>query len=222
MAATHIYIQHFVFNPFQENTYVIYNLHNEAIMIDPGCGNREEQKQLGAFIKQNNLRIIHLINTHGHIDHILGNHFIKTTYQVQLAIHPFDVPLLEKGAHYAQAYGIGSHYEPCTPNLLCKEGETIKIKGCSLKILHVPGHSPGHIALYSEVMQICFGGDILFKGSIGRTDLPGGDKTTLLQSIQNKILPLGDEITIYPGHGSTTTIGNEKRNNPFINSLPTL
>ena len=188
MAAKQIYIQHFVFNPFQENTYVLYNLHNEAIIIDPGCSNREEQKQLGEFIKKNNLCIRHLINTHGHIDHILGNHFVKTTYQVQLAIHPLDVIFLEKGAHYAQAYGI-KHYEPCTPNLLCQEGEVIKIRGISLKILHVPGHSPGHIALYSEAMQICFGGDTLFKGSIGRTDLPGGDQTTLLQSIHNKNTP---------------------------------
>ena len=215
MPKREIFVQSFVFNPFQENTYIIHNVNKECIIIDPGCGTTQEKEILSYFIREQDLCVRHLINTHGHIDHILGNHYIKNTYQARLAIHALDVPLLQKAAIYAPEYGI-TNYEPTTANILLRGGETIGIKDATFEVLNVPGHSPGHIALYSTATKLCFSGDVLFQGSIGRTDLPGGNKDILLESIEDQLFTLDDDVIVYPGHGDTTTIGQEKGNNPFF------
>lgn len=208
-------IQSFTFNVLAENTYVIYDETRQCAIIDPGCYESHEKAKLSQFIHEQGLQVTHLINTHAHIDHVLGNRYIMTTYGVPLALHPADVPLLQAAVEYAPQYGF-SAYEPAETTVMLIPGESIQLGHASLQILHVPGHSPGHVALYSPQDQVCIAGDVLFQGSIGRTDLPGGDHATLLQSIQEQLMPLGDEVLIYPGHGPTTTIGIEKRSNPFL------
>ena len=211
-------VQTFTFNPFEEHTYVIYDETKQCAVIDPGCYEPHEQAALSQFIDQHSLQVTHLINTHAHIDHVLGNRYVIDTYNIPLALHPADVPLLQAAVEYASQYGF-SAYEPAEATIMLTPGEIIQVGHTSLRILHVPGHSPGHIALYSAQDQVCFSGDVLFQGSIGRTDLPGGDHDTLLQSIQQQLLPLEDEAVIYPGHGPATTIGAERSNNPFLQTL---
>ena len=205
-------IQQITFNPFEEHTYVIYDDTRECAIIDPGCYTQQEQATLSAFIEQHSLSVKHLINTHAHIDHVLGNHYVKSTYGVKLALHDLDLPTLQLAAQYAAKYGF-PNYQPTEADLLL--GDVIQVGNSTLTVLHVPGHAPGHVALYSARDKLCLAGDVLFKRSIGRTDLPGGDHTLLMQSIHQQLFPLGDEVVIYPGHGPATTIGTEKRHNPY-------
>ena len=213
-----LHVQSFTFNALAEHTYVIYDETKQCAIIDPGCYEPHEQAALSTFITQHNLRVTHLINTHAHIDHGLGNRYVIDTYNVPLALHPADASLLQAAIEYAPLYGFPA-YEPAEATVFLTPGKIIQIGHTSLSVLHVPGHSPGHIALYSAQDELCFSGDVLFQGSIGRTDLPGGDQAALLQSIRQQLLPLGDEVMIYPGHGPTTTIGAEKSSNPFLQSL---
>jgi hydroxyacylglutathione hydrolase len=210
-----IQIQTFTFNPFQENTCVLYDETGECVIIDPGCYDKSEKQELTSFIETNKLEVKYLLNTHCHIDHVLGNAFIKHTYKVELYIHRADEPVLRAVESYASSYGF-AQYEPTLPEHFLGEGDTVKFGNTSLDVLFVPGHAPGHIAFYSKEEKFCIGGDVLFQGSIGRTDLPGGDFNTLIKSIRTKLLPLGDNVTVYPGHGGTTTIGEEKKYNPFL------
>ena len=166
------------------------------------------------LFKNKGLTVVQLLNTHCHIDHVLGNQYIKTTYQTKLALHHLEEPILQATAIYAPQYGI-TNYELSQPDTLLKEGDQIKFGPVILDVLHVPGHSPGHIAFYDKKNKACFSGDVLFQGNIGRTDLPGGHRDTLLQTIRQKIFSLDDEVVIYPGHGAQTTVGEEQRNNPF-------
>lgn len=205
----------FTFNTLAEHTYVIYDETKQCAIIDPGCYEPNEQTALSQFITQQELEVAHLINTHAHIDHVLGNKYVMATYGVPLALHPADIPLLQAAIAYAPQYGFPA-YEPVEATIMLTPGEMVQLGHTTLQILHVPGHSPGHIALYSAQDKLCVSGDVLFQGSIGRTDLPGGDHDTLLQSIQQQLFPLGDEVMIYPGHGPATTIGAEKSNNPFL------
>jgi hydroxyacylglutathione hydrolase len=208
-------IKIFTFNPLAEHTYVVYDKKTrECAIIDPGCSTKVEQQQLHHFILTNNLQVVHLINTHCHIDHIVGNAYVKRTYGVALALHPAEKEILALGPIHGPRYGIEG-YEPATPDLLLGSGQLIPIGAHVLHILYTPGHSPGHIALYSPVGQFCIVGDTLFKGYIGRTDLPGGDPTTLLKSIHEQLFVLDDAVVLYPGHGPATTVGHEKRHNPF-------
>ncbi|MHB9147245.1 MAG: MBL fold metallo-hydrolase [Candidatus Amoebophilus sp.] len=209
-------VKRFTFNPLAEHTYVVYDpLDRYCAIIDPGCLEPHEQKRLSDFIQNEQLKVVHLINTHCHIDHIVGNAYIKRTYSVKLAIHPADLNLLSIAADHAPRYGIHG-YEPTQADRFLTAGDIIQIGNNQLKILHVPGHSPGHIALYSEKDQFCLVGDVLFKNFIGRTDLPGGDYVTLIQSIHEQLFALQDEVIVYSGHGPNTTIGTEKTNNPFV------
>ena len=207
-------IKSFCFNPFGENTYVLYDESGEAIVIDPGCSNREEENQLSGFLADEKLRVTALINTHCHIDHVLGNSFVMDTYGVPLLIHPDDAPLLKANEVVAPMYGIPNFRAP-QPDGFLNAGDRFGFGNTELEILHLPGHAPGHIGLYDAVSRCCIAGDVLFLGSIGRTDLPGGDYDTLIQSIRKRLFPLGDEVTVYPGHGPPTTIGRERRSNPF-------
>ncbi|GHB56718.1 MBL fold metallo-hydrolase [Persicitalea jodogahamensis] len=210
-----IQIQSFVFSPFSENTYVLFDETNEAILIDPGCYEPEEYRELSNFIKENELRPIGIFNTHAHIDHVLGVEKLKNTYKVPFALHRLDEPLLRAVKTYAPNYGFPAFDEPAVERWL-EAGETITFGNSTLKIVFVPGHAPGHLAFVNDPQKFVIGGDVLFRQSIGRTDLPGGDMDTLLHSIRTQLFTLPDEYTVYAGHMQPTTIGYEKKNNPFF------
>ena len=211
-------LQSFVFNPLQENTYVLFDETKECVIIDPGCYEREEQYDLADFIETNELKVVKLLNTHGHVDHVLGNAFVKETYKTKLYIHEQDAATLKAVKVYAPHYGF-FQYQEAEPDIYLKEGEPVTFGNQSLDILFVPGHAPGHVAFYHAASKTLIGGDVLFYNSIGRTDLPGGNYDTLINSIQQKFFTLPDEVTVYPGHGPETTIGYEKKTNPFC-ALP--
>lgn len=208
-------IQTFEFNPFQENTYVLYDETNEAVVIDAGCYDRDEQRDLSDFIANKKLTIKALVNTHSHIDHILGSYYVKDKYKVPLLIHRLDEQVLRAGKISAQVYGIPNFTE-VSPDGYLEEGPgQLKFGNQSFDILFLPGHAPGHVGFYHPKQKMLLGGDVLFYRSIGRTDLPGGDYDVLIESIHKKIFTLPDDVVVYPGHGPTTTVGEEKVENPF-------
>jgi hydroxyacylglutathione hydrolase len=207
-------IQVFVFNPLQENTFVLFDETNECVIIDPGCAETDERYELSDFISENKLEVKLLLNTHCHVDHVLGNYFVKEKYKVPLLIHEKDTATLKAVKVYAPHYGF-FQYQETEPDRFLNEGDIITFGNQSLSVLFVPGHAPGHIAFYDAKNKILIGGDVLFYNSIGRTDLPGGNFETLINSIHQKFFSLPDDITVYPGHGPETTIGYEKRTNPF-------
>jgi hydroxyacylglutathione hydrolase len=207
-------IQSFVFNPFEENTYVLHDETNECVVIDPGCFDQAERFELESFIADNNLTVKLLLNTHCHIDHVLGNYFVKEKYKVNFLMHQKEEVVLRAVKVYAPNYGL-PEYTEALPDQFVDEGETISFGNQQLKVVFVPGHSPGHIAFYQEQSKVLIAGDVLFRNSIGRTDLPGGNYETLIDSIHSKLFTLPDAVVVYPGHGPETTIGYEKRTNPF-------
>lgn len=207
-------IQPFVFNAFQENTYVLFDETRECIVIDPGCYEPDEQYELESFITDHKLSVTLLLNTHCHVDHVLGNYFVKEKFKVKLLINEKDEPVLKAVKVYAPNYGLFK-YQDSTPDGFLNEGDIVRFGNQSLKTLFVPGHAPGHIAFYHEEEQILMSGDVLFYNSIGRTDLPGGNHQVLIRSIHEKLFTLPDAVTVYPGHGPETTIGFEKKTNPF-------
>lgn len=209
-----IKVKTFTFNPFQENTYVVYNETGDAAIIDPGCYDKEEKKELSDFIASENLKVKYLLNTHCHVDHVLGNRYIKEFYKVELYIHSLDEPVLRSVKNYAPVYGFHM-YEEAEPNHFLQEGDILNLGNSKLEVLFLPGHAPGHVAFYNREQNLCLAGDVLFYRSIGRTDLPGGDHDTLISSIQNKLFALPDKTVIFPGHGPVTNIGDEKKLNPF-------
>lgn len=211
-------IKSFVFSPIQENTYLLYNEFKECMIIDPGCYFPEEKDELKSFITQSGLKPRMLLNTHCHLDHVFGNKFIAETYGLTLHLHPKEKTLLD----YAPTSGL--MYDMPFENyageyIYLKEGDNIKLGEDELTVIEAPGHSPGHICFYSAVQNFIISGDVLFNRSIGRTDLPGGDHQTLLKNIREKLFVLPDETNVYCGHGPETTIGEEKRENPFLNGL---
>lgn len=209
-------LHHFTFNPFQENTYLVWDSETkEAAIIDPGCFNTSEQNELTRFIDQHKLKPTLLLNTHAHIDHVLGNAFIKQYYQIPFYIHAKDLPVLHSLSDVARMYGVPATPSPA-PDKLIDEGDTISVGTLNWKVFFVPGHSPGSVAFYHQASGTLLSGDVLFYESIGRTDLPGGDYYTLMNSIQTKLLSLPDVTKVYSGHGPATTIGYERRHNPFI------
>lgn len=211
-------VQSFTFNPFQENTYLIIAPGGSCIIIDPGCYDRSEQQILRQFIEEHQLKPVRLINTHAHIDHVLGNDFIYQTYQLTPELHRADLPTLAAIPQYAGAYGL--NYTPSPePQQLLEHGDTIQLEGCDIHVRFAPGHAPGHIMLFNENDYWLIAGDVLFQRSIGRTDLPGGDYDTLIQSIKEQCFTLPDETKVYCGHGPDTTIGEEKRYNPFCGAV---
>lgn len=209
-----ITIKTFVFNPFMENTFVVYDESGEALIIDPGCYEDYEQDELKKFIDDNSLKVLKLINTHCHVDHCLGNKFVKDTFNVPLVLKETEEQVLQSVASYAPAYGFDSYEETQVDDYI-DHGDSIKFGNSELNVLSVPGHSPGHIALINREEKICISGDVLFRESIGRTDLPGGNFDTLINSIQTELFLLPDETVVYSGHGPVTTIGEEKLVNPF-------
>jgi glyoxylase-like metal-dependent hydrolase (beta-lactamase superfamily II) len=208
-------VKTFVFNPFQENTYVIYDETKECVIVDAGCHSKDEQQALVDFIESNELQPKLAINTHGHIDHVLGNAFVKSTFNVDIAGNPEDLPLIQMAPTQALMYGLSIDDVPTIDKNL-NEGDVVEFGQTKFKVIHTPGHSMGCICLYNEPEEYIISGDTLFKGSIGRTDLPGGSYEQLIDSIKNKLLPISASVKVYPGHGETSTIGWEKDNNPFL------
>ncbi len=207
-------IKSFVFGPFEENTYIISDESGEGILVDPGCYEKHEQQQLRQYITQNSIDIKYIVNTHCHIDHVLGNDFAKDEFRAPLLIPSGEKEVFHSVASYAPVYGFQGYREAEVDRYL-NESDTITFGNTSLEILLVPGHSPGHLAFYHPPSKVCLGGDVLFLGSIGRTDLPGGDHQTLIESIHQKMFNLPDDVIVYCGHGPTTTIGQEKKHNPY-------
>jgi hydroxyacylglutathione hydrolase len=207
-------IQNFVFNPLQENTLVVFDETKQAVIIDPGCYEPSEKKQLDDFVADHQLEVKYLLNTHCHFDHVLGNDHVKEKYHVPLLVHPIEEHVLKAVKTYVSNYGF-SGFRETTPDGFLNEGDRVTFGHTSLEVLFLPGHSPGHLAFYHPAQSVIISGDVLFSGSIGRTDLPGGDFETLITSIHRKLFALPDDVTVYPGHGPTTTLGREKISNPF-------
>ncbi|NDP20351.1 MAG: MBL fold metallo-hydrolase [Paludibacter sp.] len=209
-------IKTFTFNPFQENTYVLFDETNEAIIVDAGCILDAEKQKLKKYVEDNNLIIKRVINTHLHLDHQFGNRFLVEVYGIKPEASKDDEFLLETVVEQARTFGFPIDEEAQPLGDYIVENQEIKFGNSSLMALHVPGHSPGSMAFYSEKDNVLISGDVLFQGSIGRTDLPRGDYATLILSITKKLLPLPDSTVVYCGHGPTTTIKKEKEDNPFL------
>jgi len=208
-------IKKFTFNPFSENTYVVYDETRECIIIDPGCYNRDEQQELADFIAAQNLRPVKVALTHSHIDHVLGNRFVCSRYKIPISAHTLAAKGLGLMETIAKMYGLPAEMSP-PADVLMEEGDVLSFGNTSFEMLHCPGHSPDSLVFYHKGSGIAIGGDVLFYGSIGRTDLPGGNYDTLMHSIREKLFLLPDETVVYSGHGPETTIGHEKRTNPFV------
>lgn len=210
-----ITIYSFVFNPFYENTYVIHDHTSECLIIDPGCNTAEEENALISYIRETNLKPVRMLFTHCHIDHILGARFVAETFGILPEFHRNEQVIMENLSSVAQMYGIPIKVPPKHEKYI-ETGEIIHFGVSELNTLFTPGHSPGSISFYSSQENFCISGDVLFNGSIGRTDLPGSSHLTLLQSIEQELMTLPDEVVIYSGHGEPTTIGFERKYNPFL------
>lgn len=211
-------IKAFHFNPFIENTYVLYDETREAVLIDCGCLTYDEQMELKQFVDAQQLSIKHLLNTHLHIDHSFGNAWAAKTWNILPEAHKADEFMIKQVQMQAQLFGIYEHIEPQPLGNYLDETDTIHFGNNTLQILHVPGHSAGSICFYSQKDKVLMVGDVLFRGSIGRTDLPGGNYYQLIENIQSKLMKLPDDTVIYSGHGLCTSIGQERTSNPFITS----
>lgn len=210
-----ISIQKFVVNPLGENSYILYDETGECIFVDPGFFFAEEHEEVKEYITANQLKPVMIANTHCHFDHIMGVEFVREEYKVPFLAHPDDAFLVERAVSQSQMFGFDVPEVKPMDGLL-KEGDTLKFGNSEMKILHIPGHSPGHVVFYSEEEKVLVVGDVLFYGSIGRTDLPGGDFETLISGIKTKLLTLPDDTKVYSGHGPETSIGVEKWSNPFL------
>jgi hydroxyacylglutathione hydrolase len=211
-------VKRFVFNPIQENTYVVYNGKDACALIDPGCYFPEEKQALSSWLKGAHLHPNILLNTHCHLDHVFGNKWAATQYDLELQMGEKE----EWTFHFAPESGLhwSMPFENYSGNIIfLKDGDKIMMGDDQLDVLFTPGHSVGHVVFYNRPQGFVIGGDVLFRLGIGRTDLPGGDQELLLESIQAKILTLPDDVIVYPGHGEPTTIGYEKEFNPFLQSL---
>ena len=208
-------VKEFTFSPVQENTYLLYNTQRDCWIIDPGCYTDEEKRVLGDFIAAQGLKPVALLNTHCHLDHVFGNQWVHKQYGLSLQLHAQEKRVLE----YAPAAGLmwNMPFETYQgPLQILEAGQLLQLGEDVLEVLFVPGHSPGHIAFYSSKQSFVISGDVLFRESIGRTDLPGGNHAQLISSIRNVLFPLPDETIVHSGHGMATTIGYEKKHNPFL------
>ena len=208
-------IKKFTFNPFQENTYILYDDSLECAIVDPGCYTDSEKKQISDFISQEKLVPTLLLNTHCHIDHILGNKFISELYKIPLDAHQKEIPILSGSPAWGMQYGIMCELSPEITNFV-DEGYVLSCGNFTLEVLFVPGHSPGHVAFVNDASKSIISGDVLFHGGYGRVDLPGGNLKDLVASITQKLFKLPDNYTVYSGHGGETTIGAEKMDNPIL------
>jgi glyoxylase-like metal-dependent hydrolase (beta-lactamase superfamily II) len=208
-------IHRFIFNPFQENTYLLYDDTKEAIIVDAGCSNDEECEALAGFIEKHQLKPVAQILTHGHIDHVMGLEFVWEKYGLKPLAHEDVVPFLKSAPDQAHMFGV-TIGTPVMPDHFLKEGDEVKFGNSQLEVLHTPGHAAGHLCFVSRSQKFVLSGDVLFRGSIGRTDLPTGDYDLLEESIRTKLYTLPEEYVVYPGHGTETSIGIEMKSNPFV------
>jgi glyoxylase-like metal-dependent hydrolase (beta-lactamase superfamily II) len=210
-----IYLKKFTFNPIQENTYLLYDETRECVIVDAGCYFDYEEEELDSFIQSENLKPVKLVNTHCHFDHIIGINHCRSKYNVPFFAHEDDGFLVDEIVGHGERFGIP--VEPVgPPDYFLTEGETVTFGNSSLEVIHVPGHAPGHVVLYSPEQHFLVAGDVLFYGSIGRTDLPKGSFDQLVGNIKTKLFVLPDETAVYCGHGPETSIGFEKKHNPFL------
>jgi glyoxylase-like metal-dependent hydrolase (beta-lactamase superfamily II) len=208
-------VQPFTFNPVQENTYVVYNEKGQCCIIDPGCYFASEEADLKKFIEENQLQPVYLLNTHCHLDHIFGNRFIQKNFGLVLHLHQLEKQVLDYGPASGDLWQLP--FENYDGELVfLKEGAVIKLGDDELQVIFTPGHSPGSISFYSAGNKFVISGDVLFEGSVGRTDLPGGDFAVLEESIKTKLFALPEDVIVFPGHGDSTTIGDEMKTNPFV------
>lgn len=210
-----ISLQKFTFNPYQENTYVLFDETKECVIIDPGMYDGREQSQFAAFIKENGLKPVQLLNTHCHIDHVLGNKFVFDNWGLKPQFHQGELYILQAVPGYAPQMGMRYELSP-EPEQFLGETGTITFGNSKLELIFAPGHSPAHLCFYAKDDNFLIGGDVLFYQSIGRTDLPGGNHQQLINSIKQNLFVLPDDCEVFPGHGPSTTIGFEKVNNPFL------
>jgi glyoxylase-like metal-dependent hydrolase (beta-lactamase superfamily II) len=208
-------IQSFINNPYQENTYILYDASGECVIIDPGMDTAAEQNAVVNFIRGNDLKPVLLLNTHCHIDHVLGNKFVFDQYGLTPKFHTGELPVLEAVVAYAPMMGIRYEVSPLPVEFLPETG-SVKFGDTELNLIFAPGHSPAHLCFYDKYDNQLVGGDVLFRGSIGRYDLPGGNFNQLIANIKEKLLTLPNDCVVYPGHGPKTTIGYEKQTNPFL------
>lgn len=208
-------LKSFTVNPFQQNTYLIWDSNNIAAIIDPGNSSNLENLMIKKFITENELKLNRLLLTHAHIDHIMGNKFIFDEYGLLPEVHEEDLFFIDAMKQTASMYGVNCEESP-KPEKYLQDNQILELGELTIKCIHTPGHSPGSITFYFDKEKVMISGDVLFNGSIGRTDLPKGDFDTLIDSIKNKLFPLGDDIKVYSGHGPATTIGKEKISNPFL------
>jgi hydroxyacylglutathione hydrolase len=210
-----ITVTSFVFSPIAENTYVLHNEAGDCIIIDPGCYFGNERRELEQYISENRLLPKYLLNTHCHLDHVFGNKFIHDTYMLEPYVHSNEQVVLENAGLAGLRWNLP--FDNYTGGLhFLREGDVIRLGNDELKVLYTPGHSPGHVCFYCAAQHFVIGGDVLFRLGIGRTDLPGGNFETLVNSIRTRLWVLPDNTKVYPGHGEPTTIGYEKMNNPFL------
>ena len=208
-------IKSFAFNPFSQNTYVVFNENKDAYLIDPGNFTDEETDVLLTFISDNDLKVQNIILTHAHIDHVLGLQKAFDKYQVPVLMHPLEQEILDRNPMDANRFGF--FFQPFKGQIsYLTENDLVNLGEDEFKILHVPGHSPGSIAFYNEEQKLMISGDVLFEGSIGRTDLYKGDHDQLISNIKNKLFVLDDETKVFNGHGNPTTIGFEKNYSPYF------
>lgn len=210
-----IHLYSFVFGPLEENSYVLYDESGECIIIDPGCYDERERTELLQFIHTKNLIPVRLINTHTHLDHILGNHFILVKFKLKPEYHAYEDPIIRYAPEFARNFGLDYELSPLAETYL-KENDYLNFGNSRLMILFTPGHSPGSLSFYSEPDQLLIAGDVLFKGSIGRTDIPFGNYEELLESIDKQFRNLPPETRVYSGHGLSTQIGLEMESNPYL------
>lgn len=209
------YVKIFQFNPLQENTYLLYNDDGECIIVDPGCYTDAERDRLANFIQTASLKPMMLVNTHCHLDHVFGNKFVHETYGLELYIHEGEKQVLEMAPTSGLMWNLP--FDNYTgPLHFLDETSSLQLGKESIAILFTPGHSPASISLYAASSGFVVAGDVLFRESVGRTDLPGGNPDVLVNSILTKLYPLPEETIVYAGHGIPTTIGHEKRHNPYV------
>ncbi len=208
-------IKPFVFNAFQVNTYVLYDNTKECVIIDPACYEPHEENELFRFIKENELSPVALLLTHCHVDHILGSKAVSTKYALKPLMHQDALPFIERSQDQGMMFGFNVK-NPDIPDVFLQEGETIRFGQQKLQLILAPGHADGSLCFYNEPQKVLISGDVLFQGSIGRTDLPTGDYNTLITSITDKLMVLPGDVEVFPGHGPSTTIGFERDHNPFL------
>lgn len=209
-------IKKLTYSPFAENTYLLYNEEKQAWIIDPGCYEQTEKDDLRNQITSLGLKPVKLVNTHCHLDHIFGNAWVKREYGLSPVVPEKDLALMEQAEVHAQLYGITGFERSPEPSEYFIDGSSLFLGDDEIQIKEVAGHTPGHVVLYSPEQKFLIGGDVLFDGSIGRTDLPGGNHDQLLKNIRERLYVLEDEVVVYSGHGPETTIGKEKSSNPFV------